>query len=173
MAGLPTEPKIPLQAARFIVRVNVAPGVAMTARFKSISELSVEVAKSEIYQGGSMIPFKQPARMTFADVTLERGATADADLFNWFAATSAPTPDIGGVGEAFKRSVDIVAQNRAHFTVASWRLVGAWPTSYKPGEWDNESDDFLMESVTLTYDFFRPIKLAGSVAYEQVAQFLP
>jgi phage tail-like protein len=173
MAGLSTEPKIPLQAARFIVRVEAAPGVSMLARFKSISELSVEVAKSEIWQGGSMIPFTQPARLTFADITLERGATNDAELFNWLAATTAPTPDIGGVGEAFKRTIDIVAQDRSHVTVAAWRLLNAWPVGYKPGEWDNESDDFLMESVTLTYDFFRPIKLAGSVAYEQVGQFLP
>ena len=173
MPAVSIEPKIPLQQARFIVRVEERPGVSMLARFKSISELSVEVAKSEIWQGGSMIPFKQPARLTFADITLERGATNDAELFNWLALTTAPTPSIGGIGEAFKRSVDIVMQDRSHRTVAAWRLVNAWPVGYKPGEWDNESDDFQMESVTLTYDFFRPVRLAGSLAYEQIGQFLP
>jgi len=58
--------------------------------FQKCSELSVEVAKVEYYEGGSLIPNKSPGRLTFADVTLERGATSDEDLFDWFADSRMP-----------------------------------------------------------------------------------
>ncbi|MEO1336864.1 MAG: phage tail protein, partial [Myxococcota bacterium] len=47
------------------------------AGFQKCSELSVEIANVQYYEGGSLIPNKSPGRLTFADVTLERGATKD------------------------------------------------------------------------------------------------
>ncbi len=43
-----------------------------SAGFAKCSELSAEVAKVEYHEGGSLIPFKSPGRLTFSDVTLER-----------------------------------------------------------------------------------------------------
>ncbi len=172
MPALNATPIRPIQAARFIVRVEGAPGVAMTAKFKTCSELSAEIAKSEIWHGGSMIAQKEPARVTFPDITLERGATDDGQLFNWFAQSAAPTPSIGGIGQAFKRQVDIVEQDRARITINRWRLVNCWVSGYKAGDWDNESDDFLFESVTLAFEFFLPIGLAGAVAIDQISAAL-
>ena len=54
------------------------------AGFQKCSELSVEVANVQYFEGGSLIPNKSPGRLTFSDVTLERGATEDRDLFDWF-----------------------------------------------------------------------------------------
>jgi hypothetical protein len=48
--------------------------------FQKASELSVEVANVQYFEGGSLIPNKSPGRLTFSDVTLERGATQDRDL---------------------------------------------------------------------------------------------
>jgi len=53
------------------------------AGFQKCSELSVEVANVQYFEGGSLIPNKSPGRLTFSDVTLERGATQDRDLFDW------------------------------------------------------------------------------------------
>jgi hypothetical protein len=33
-------------------------------------------------------------------------------------------------------------------------LSRAWPTKFVAGEWDNESDENVIEQVTLAYDFF-------------------
>ncbi|HBQ18605.1 MAG TPA: phage tail protein, partial [Myxococcales bacterium] len=30
----------------------------------------------------------------------------------------------------------------------------AWPVKFVAGEWDNDSDEVVIESVTLTYDWF-------------------
>ena len=173
--GFNTVVQTPLQAARFIVRIESAPGVAMTAKFKSCSELSAEIASSELWQGGSMIPISEPARVTYPPITLERGATGSADLFNWFAIAAAPIPGSTGVN-IHKRMLDIVAQDRAFQPIVKWRVVNAYPVGYKAGEWENDSDDFLMESITLKFDFFRPVGLPGinlEADMQHVATLLP
>ena len=78
----------------------------------------------QYFEGGSLIPNKSPGRLTFSDVTLERGATQDRD----------------GV------------------TLRRWSLSRAWAIKFVAGEWDNESDENVIESVTLTYDFFELVQ---------------
>ena len=38
------------------------------------------------------------------------------------------------------------------------RCPGAWPVKFVAGSWDNESDENVIESVTLTYDFFELVQ---------------
>ncbi|MBC7172782.1 MAG: phage tail protein, partial [Polyangiaceae bacterium] len=33
-----------------------------------------------------------------------------------------------------------------------------WPIKFVAGEWDNESDENVIEQVTLTYDFFELVQ---------------
>ena len=49
-------------------------------------------------------------------------------------------------------------QDRDGTTLRRWSLSRAWPTKFVAGEWDNESDENVIESVTLTYDFFELIQ---------------
>ena len=125
-----------------------------SAGFQKCSELSVEVAKVEYFEGGALIPNKSPGRLTFADVTLERGATQDHDLFDWMQEVADLVSGLGEVDDAFKRNLDVVQQDRDGSTLRRWPLTGAWPIKFVAGEWDNESDETVIESVTLTYDFF-------------------
>ncbi|HBQ10302.1 MAG TPA: phage tail protein, partial [Myxococcales bacterium] len=43
-------------------------------------------------------------------------------------------------------------------TLRRWSLSRAWPVKFVAGDWDNESDENVIESVTLTYDFFELIQ---------------
>ena len=52
--------------------------------FQKCSELSAEIAKIEYYEGGALLPDKSPGRVKVADVTIERAATTDNDLWLWF-----------------------------------------------------------------------------------------
>jgi len=65
------------------------------AGFQKCSELSVEVANVRYFEGGSLIPNKSPGRLTFSDVTLERGATEDRDLFDWFQDVAITSSGLG------------------------------------------------------------------------------
>ena len=124
------------------------------AGFQKCSELSVEAANIEYYEGGSLIPSKSPGRLKFADVTLERGATKDHDLFDWMAQVADAAANAGLKEPRFKRNIDIVQLDRDGSTLRRWSLTGAWPVKFVAGAWDNESDENVIESVTLTYDFF-------------------
>lgn len=122
--------------------------------FQKCSELSVEIANVQYFEGGSLIPNKSPGRLTFADVTLERGATRDRDLFDWFQDVAITSSGLGLPDVAYKRNLDIVQQDRDGTTLRRWSLTGAWPVKFVAGEWDNEADENVIEAVTLTYDFF-------------------
>ena len=135
---------------KFIVEID---GV-VSAGFQKCSELSVEVANVQYYEGGSLIPNKSPGRLTFADVTLERGATSDKDLFDWLTQVADAAANAGLNEPEFKRNLDIVQQDRDGSTLRRWSLTGAWPVKFVAGDWDNEADENVIESVTLTYDFF-------------------
>jgi len=121
-------------------------------------ELSVEVANVQYFEGGSLIPNKSPGRLTFADVTLERGATQDRDLFDWFQDVAITSSGLGLTDVNYKRNIDIVQQDRDGTTLRRWSLSRAWPVKFVAGDWDNESDENVIESVTLTFDFFELIQ---------------
>jgi len=145
---------------KFIVEI----GGFRSAGFQKVSELSVEAAKIEYSEGGALIPNKSPGRLSYSDVTLERGATTDFDMYLWFSevanasiqASVVPGAGLGYgyIDPLFKRNLDIVQQDRNGATLKRWRLFQAWPTKFVAGEWDNEADEKTIQSMTLTYDFF-------------------
>ncbi len=129
---------------KFIVEIDSV----QHSGFQKCSELSVEVAKVEYSEGGSLIPDKSPGRLTFSDITLERGATSDPDLYNWFKSVADAAANSGLVDPSYKRNLDIIQQDRDGSTLRRWRLTGAWPTKFVAGEWDNEADENVIEMVT-------------------------
>lgn len=140
---------------RFKYYVNI--DFVSHAGFQKCSELSVEAAKVEYFEGGSIIANKSPGRLTFADVTLDRGATEDQDLYEWFQDVAITSSGLGLPDVGYKRNLDIVQQDRDGTTLRRWSLSGAWPTKFVAGEWDNGADENVIESVTLAYDYFELI----------------
>ncbi len=135
---------------KFLVEID---GVTV-AGFAKCSELSAEVAVTEQFEGGSLTPHQSPGRVKYTPVTLERGATDDQDLWDWFKEVIDASSGVGEDDPAFKRNVTIVQQSRSGKRIRLWRLDEAWPTKFVGGEWDNSSDENVMESVTLTYRTF-------------------
>ena len=90
----------------------------------------------------------QPGAGTFANNCLLARRLVEAgvryvQLFDWgwdFHGTN-PNEDI-----------------RDGLTLRRWSLSRAWPVKFVAGEWDNESDENIIESVTLTYDFFELVQ---------------
>lgn len=122
--------------------------------FQKCSELSAEIAVIEQFEGGSLTPNKSPGRVKYTDVTLERGATDNFELWTWFKQTVDAAAGIGDDEPVFKRGVSIVQQSRSGKRIRVWRLTNAWPTKFVAGEWDNTSDENVMESLTLTFETF-------------------
>lgn len=133
-------------------------GIAVAA-FQKASELSVEAAKIEYHEGGSLIPDKSAGRLTFSDVTLDRGVTIERDLYDWFLEVADAAADQGVNEPDYKRTLDIVQQDRLGNELRRWRLVNAWPIKFTAGEWDNDADENVIEQVTLTFDYFELVQV--------------
>src|SRR6266568_2440267 len=132
---------------KFIIEVDLFG----SSGFQKCSELSVEAANILYFEGGSLIPNKSPGRLTVTDVTLERGATQDHDLFDWFQDVALASSGTGLAAPFYKRSVDVVQLDRDDTELRRWMLTRAWPTKFVAGDCDNTSDDVVIESVTLAY----------------------
>ena len=139
---------------KFVVEID---GFAY-AGFQKCSKLEAIIAVAEQSEGGSIIPNKSASRVKFTDITLDRGATDDLDMFNWFKTVVDAAANSGGAPASYKRNLDIVQQARDGTTKRRWRLTGAFPTMFSPGEWDNDSDDNAIESAKLTFDLFDLVK---------------
>lgn len=126
-----------------------------SSKWQKCSELAVEVANIQYFEGGALIPTKTPGRLTFTDVTLERGATEDRDLFDWLQDVAIASAGRGLPSPLYKRSADIVQEDLDDTVLRRWTLVRAWPVKFVGGAWDNEADEIVIESVTLTFDFFQ------------------
>lgn len=122
--------------------------------FNKCSELSAEVAKVEYYEGGALIPNKSPGRMTFTDVTLQRGASQDFEMFQWFKEVANAASGRGLNDNVYKRDVDIVQLDRNDDELCRWALSKAWPTKFVAGDWDADADEVNIRQLTLTHDYF-------------------
>ena len=79
----------------------------------------------QYFEGGSPHPEQEPGRLTFSDVTLERGATQDRDLFDWFQDVAITSSGLGLTDVNYKRNLDIVQQDRDGLTLRRWSLSRA------------------------------------------------
>lgn len=126
-------------------------GVA-SAYFATCSGLEAEVAVVEQWEGGALAADKSPGRVTFPNITLTRGATADEDLWKWFqqvvdADAMVSDPD-------HERSLDIVELDRKQNELRRWTVVRAWPRRFKAGEWDGGADENTINELELAYHYF-------------------
>lgn len=137
----------------FLVEI---PGFA-SASFQKCSELKRETEIGMIREGGSLIPHKQPGLVTYSDITLERGAFADQDMYAWAEQCGDAAQGSGLVEPEYKRTIDIVQIDRARKPLVRYRLFGAFVKSHSPGDWDNETSEFVVEKLELTFDYYKRI----------------
>ena len=57
----------------------------------------------------------------------------------------------GLVDDKYKRTVDIVQLDRDGTTLRRFRLTQAWPFKRSIGDWDNDKDENLMESMSICF----------------------
>lgn len=144
------DPKSFYKRFKFLVEID---GIN-SAAFQTMSDLAVEVGEVVYFEGGSIIPDKTPGRLTFPNVTLERGATDDLDLFNWMREVAIASANQGLPDIVYKRNLDLVQLARDNSTLRRWSIFRAWPRRFLAGAWNNDVDENVIESVELVFDFF-------------------
>lgn len=128
-----------------------------SANFSKCSSLEYEVEKVEYREGGSLIPHKAAGLVNFTDITLERGTSSNLDFIQWALDTANAAGSEGGRGlvdPAYKRNLTINQTRPDNTTARGWHVYFAFPTKFMAGEWDNSTTDIVIESLTLTYDYF-------------------
>lgn len=123
-------------------------------QFQNCSELKADIAKIEYYEGGVIVPYKEPGRMNVADLTIERACTSDSDMYRWLVDVANAASNSGLRSRKFKRDGYVIQYDRDNMVLRRWQIYGMWPTSVTVGSWDNNSDEMTMEQCVLAYDYF-------------------
>lgn len=154
------QPKLYYPKFRFVVEID---GV-QNATFMSCSELGAEFAEISQWEGGVVIPHKSPGRMTFDDITLSRGVTTDTQLYLWWRSITDAASQTGLAEPYIKRNLDVVQLTREGTEAHRWRVFNTWPKRFVAGDWDNDSDENMIEQLVLAYDYFEKAGVGGGVA---------
>ena len=137
----------------FIVEID---GVARGA-FARCSEIAGESANVAYREGGRLHPHNAPGTVTFPEFTLERGATDDYDLYNWFRDTYDAAAGTGMVPPDLFRTLDIVQLDRAGEELKRFRCYKCYCRRWSAGDWDNDADEVRIESAIVVYDYFEQV----------------
>ena len=157
---------------RFDLKYNFEVSIAGVTEmgFATCSEPSVATGEALLWQGGSLIPIKEPTRLTFNDITLERGMSRDMDIWNWYKQTSDAASSGNGtantgashvISPLFKRHIAILQKDRMGSWVERIELFNAYPKEVSLGDFSNDADEFRIERLVFSYDYFDRIPLTA------------
>ena len=127
------------------------------AAFSTCSEVAAETENVQYSEGGRGHAHNAPGRTTFPEITLERGATDDFDLYNWFLDTYNAASGTGLNEAELYRTFDIVQVDRQRVPVERYTIEKAYCRRFSSGAWDNNANEVRIESVTVQADSFRRV----------------
>lgn len=139
---------------KFLFTVEI-PGVGF-AGFQKAGPLKGTVGVVEQWEGGAIAADKSPGRYKQEDITLERGATTDQDLWQWFKMVANVAANSGVVDPKYKRDLTITQRDRDGTVLRTWTVHQAWPSAFEAGDWDNTADSNTIESVTIVSKWADP-----------------
>lgn len=140
----------PLRAFKFRIEID---GFT-AAGFDEMSGLERTTEVIEHSQGGDLgTPQKLRGRTKYGNVTLKRGATADADFHDW--ATDVYDVNTGIGVSNYRREMDIVQYNEQNIEVKRWRCYNSWPVKYVPsGNLKGDSNEKSIEEIEIAHEGF-------------------
>lgn len=135
---------------RFHVLIEDIPSAA----FRKVDGLEFEFDEMLYAEGGAYVDYKEPGKMKFSDITLERGVSQDVAFYNWAVTVvnvMAKLP--GGIGgspaAAFIKDVHINQLDRDDVVAYEHKVYWAWPKKFTAGSWDNMSSEVTIETLVL------------------------
>ena len=142
---------------RFKFQVRDNSNGLRSAAFQTATGLKFNIAKMEYFEGGALAAFKEPARVTFDDLALDRGISLDMGFYDWVKEVVNMLAFAGGGGDispAFKRDLTVEQMSRDNTPAIEYDVIQAFPVEWSPGDFDNNSDEPSIDMLTLTYYYF-------------------
>ncbi|MEL7148541.1 MAG: phage tail protein [Bacteroidota bacterium] len=119
-------------------------------RFQSVSGLEAQLETETIKEGGeNRFTHQVPTRRKYSDLVLKRGVLFpdQSDITRWCQ-------------QAFEHehvepiNLDIWLLNSNHDAILQWKVINAWPKSWKFNELNAEKGEIFLETLTLAYNRF-------------------
>ena len=150
MSGLSSYPPI---GFHFLVAFEMFPQTPQDGRFQEVSGLNVEMQMESIKEGGEhRFEHQLPVRAKYSDLVLKRGLFVGSGVYKWCENSF----------EKFEfQPVNIMISllNEAHAPVLSWYFVHALPKRWDISAFNAEQSTVAIETLTLTYRYFKTIRI--------------
>ena len=98
------------------------------------------------YREGDMVqtPMKIPGLKKYGNITLKKGLMDSHALFGWLSE--------GITGEVTRKTVTITLLDAAEKSVASWRVINAWPIKYTAPDFNATSSEVAVETLEIAHE---------------------
>lgn len=124
------------------------------ASFKKVSgiESESEIIEYKEVADGKVITRKVPGHITYSDIELAK--CIDADMYMWEWRQQLEEGDIAGA----RRNGSIIALDSMMNEVARWNFFNGWISKWSGAEFDAESNEVALETVTIAHEKVERVK---------------
>ena len=117
-------------------------------RFTGVSGLGYTaevVTFQDTLLSGKVVTRKRPGRVSYNDITLTRGLSADNALVDWYQTV------LDGAVE--RKNGSIVMYDPAGEENGRWNFEQAWISAWSASDLSAATDEIVIETVTITHEY--------------------
>ena len=130
----------PYKAFNFLVEID---GIAH-AVFSEVTGLESETAVIEYRAGGENVVRKLPGLTKFGNITLKRGITQDAELWNWRKSIVE--------GEIDRRNGSIILLDDQRTEVVRWHFREGWICKWEGPTLNAKANEVAIETIEIAHE---------------------
>ena len=122
------------------------------ARFTSVGGLgyTAEVVEfQDTMSDGKVVTRKRPGRISYNDITLSRGLSADNSLVDWYQTVLD--------GSVERQNGSIVLFGTGGEEAGRWNFEAAWISAWSASDMDAGSDEIVIEEITITHEYLERV----------------
>ena len=135
----------------FIVSFQLLPQSENDFRFREVSGLDVEMEMETFNEGGqNRFSWQLPKRARYSDLVLKRGMFIGSGIVLWCQNAFE-----NFVFEPANLTISLL--NNLHVPIQAWYVVNAIPKKWSISNFNAEESTIVIESLTLSYQFFNVI----------------
>jgi phage tail-like protein len=142
----------------FLVQFKIGQQTPGDSRFQEVSGLDVEMEMETFAEGGqNRFEWQLPKRAKYSDITLKRGMLIGSGIVLWCK-------------NAFENfsfepcNIIITLLNDQHVPLQAWSVVNAIPKKWTISGFNAEQNSIVVETFTLSYQFFNVIGVDSAVS---------
>lgn len=133
--------KDPFGAYNFLVEID---GITR-AGFQECSVLDTTQDAGDYREGTDPLTMRKlPGLITYSNVTLKRGITDDAELWQWRKKVMD--------GQVERKNMSIVLLDDTREEKLRWNLTNCWPTKWEGPSFNAQSSDVAVESLEIAHE---------------------